>query len=257
MRINFEKQGKIKPIRSFTPHNCNFLFSMNLLLAAATAAEIEPTLQFLKPHQSASEVYSLGKLTIQICITGVGLTAATYVLARTLSGTTPYQAALQVGIAGAFSSEVAAGSLFRIATEEHADLGAEDQDERFLSVFDLGLAAPDGFPFAAGRLPATPVGFMPGLEGLPVARGITVQSVSGCTRTIAARLARHQPDVESMEGAAFHYVCLQEKVPYAQVRSISNHVAPRNRDSWQIGKAVGALNTWLQDMLTNLAGSLP
>jgi futalosine hydrolase len=48
-----------------------------------------------------------------------------------------------------------------------------------------------------------------------------------------------------MEGAAFHYVCLQEGMPFAQVRSISNYVEPRNRSAWKIKEAVIALNEWV------------
>ena len=55
----------------------------------------------------------------------------------------------------------------------------------------------------------------------------------------------NEPNHESMEGAALHYVCLMEQVPFAQVRCISNYIEPRNRKAWDIPIAVGNLNEWL------------
>jgi len=45
-----------------------------------------------------------------------------------------------------------------------------------------------------------------------------------------------------MEGAAFHYACLKEKVPYAEIRSISNYVEKRDRSKWNIPLAIKNLN---------------
>ena len=41
-----------------------------------------------------------------------------------------------------------------------------------------------------------------------------------------------------MEGAAFMYSCLILGVAFAQVRSVSNVVEPRNRDTWKINEAI-------------------
>ena len=37
-----------------------------------------------------------------------------------------------------------------------------------------------------------------------------------------------------MEGAAFFYVCLKEKVNFFQIRAISNFVEKRNKKNWEI-----------------------
>jgi len=44
--------------------------------------------------------------------------------------------------------------------------------------------------------------------------------------------------VESMEGAAFMSTCLIHKVPFAQVRAVSNLVERRNRESWKMAEAI-------------------
>jgi futalosine hydrolase len=45
-----------------------------------------------------------------------------------------------------------------------------------------------------------------------------------------------------MEGAAFHYVCLTEKVPFLQLRAVSNYVGERNKKNWNIKLAIENLN---------------
>jgi futalosine hydrolase len=52
-----------------------------------------------------------------------------------------------------------------------------------------------------------------------------------------------------MEGAAVFYACLYAGVPFAQVRSISNWVEPRNRANWKLDEAISNLNNILQQML--------
>jgi futalosine hydrolase len=52
---------------------------------------------------------------------------------------------------------------------------------------------------------------------------------------------RFQPQVESMEGAAFMYACLIYGVPFAQVRAVSNIVERRNRRAWKMDEAVEGL----------------
>jgi len=45
-----------------------------------------------------------------------------------------------------------------------------------------------------------------------------------------------------MEGAAFHYVCLQQHIPFIQIRSISNIVGVRDKNKWKMKEAIESLN---------------
>ena len=81
------------------------------------------------------------------------------------------------------------------------------------------------------------------VSALHVVTGVTVNTVHGNERTIESVRARCQPDVESMEGAAFMYSCLVAGVPFAQVRAVSNKVERRNRAAWKIDQAIAALGT--------------
>ncbi|MNH40683.1 Futalosine hydrolase [compost metagenome] len=64
--------------------------------------------------------------------------------------------------------------------------------------------------------------------------------------SIAKALKLFPAEVESMEGAAFFYVCLSEGVKCVQLRSISNYVERRNRESWNIPLAIKNLNAELK-----------
>ncbi|HXB92561.1 MAG TPA: hypothetical protein VNU72_09740, partial [Puia sp.] len=70
---------------------------------------------------------------------------------------------------------------------------------------------------------------------------------------------QYDPTVESMEGAALHFVCLLEKVPFLQLRSVSNDVGTRDKSKWDIKKAVARLNEELIGLLKklNTAQKLP
>jgi futalosine hydrolase len=43
-------------------------------------------------------------------------------------------------------------------------------------------------------------------------------------------------------------VCLTEKIPFAELRAISNYVEPRNRDNWKMKEAIENLNTILIEL---------
>jgi futalosine hydrolase len=87
---------------------------------------------------------------------------------------------------------------------------------------------------------------------LPKASALTINTVSGSSFTATARFEKYGCQLESMEGAAFHFVCLQERIPFAQVRAISNYVEARDKSKWKIKEAVGNLNEWLLDFINTL-----
>lgn len=60
------------------------------------------------------------------------------------------------------------------------------------------------------------------------------------------------PVTESMEGAAVHYVCLSENVPFLQIRSISNYIGERNKKKWNMADSIDGLNKELIRLLESL-----
>jgi futalosine hydrolase len=76
-------------------------------------------------------------------------------------------------------------------------------------------------------------------------KAITVNKVHGNENSISKIVAQFNPEIESMEGAAFFYACEQTKTCCMQIRAISNIVEKRNREKWQIGLAIKKLNDTL------------
>jgi futalosine hydrolase len=73
--------------------------------------------------------------------------------------------------------------------------------------------------------------------------------VHGDGESIARVRERFDPDVETMEGAAFMYACLIHGVPFAQVRAVSNMVERRNRAAWKLDEAISNLGTVASQIL--------
>lgn len=225
-----------------------FNCSMNLLLISATEMELSPLLQHLQQSWESPSAYIFKNHTheLHICHTGVGLVAATYAVTKALQAGS-YDLVLQAGVGGSFDRALSLGSLVFVTSEQYGDLGAEDHDLH-LDIFDIGLLQKDVYPFTGTSL-VTPILPIHSRITLPQATGLTVNTVSGNTQTISRLIATYNCQIESLEGAAFHYACLQERVAFAQIRAISNYVEPRDRSKWKMKEAVIALNNWLIDFI--------
>lgn len=221
----------------------------NLLIVAATEPEIAPLLRFFEANfrSSAHYVFQNERYTVEILISGVGMMATAFSLSARLA-TQRYDAAIQAGIAGCFDRDIPLGSVLGVSTEAYGDLGAEDNG-RYIDIFELGFLQADSYPFQKTLL-LNPKPFDTGIA-LAMVSAISVNTVSGNSPTIEARKDRYKPVLESMEGLAFHYACLQHQIPFLQIRAVSNYVTPRDRNAWQIGKAIANLNQHLQDFFSN------
>lgn len=222
---------------------------MKLLLVSATEAEISPLLAHLqKLWQSPSaSVFVNGSTEIHICITGVGMMATAYTLAKAFA-TNKYDLALQAGVAGSFRTDIALGELVFVESDQYGDLGAEDH-YNFLDIFELGLLGANDAPFSNKKIASTYT--HPSITFRKVC-GLTVNRVAGSDFTVTARKEQHNCDIESMEGLPFHYACAKENVSFAQVRSISNYVTPRDKASWKMKDAIINLNEWLISFIEKL-----
>ncbi len=219
---------------------------MRILLAAATEAELKPTRDWLQSRsQPAGSRNAIGA-----CITGVGMLAATYELTAALCSSN-WDFVLGAGIAGAFSRELELCDCVVVETEQVADFGAEDGEE-FLDAFSMELVKANRSPYVHRLMHNALVTPPFPINHLKKVAGLTVNKVSGHEPTIAWRTAHYGANVESMEGAALHYVCLKRGTPFLQLRAISNYVTRRNRDSWKIKDAINALNEQLLDWLKPL-----
>src|SRR5262245_38153126 len=214
-----------------------------MLIVAATAAEIDPLLAALKQRSGAEgrlRAYAHGTHDIDVLATGVGMVATAAWSSRELA-MRRYDLALNLGVCGSFDPAIPAGAVVHVISEELPEMGAE-ADDRFLTLHDLQLLARDDFPFRDGRLMNAEPPDIAALQELPRVRGITINTVHGNDRSIAAVRQRCDPQVETMEGAAFMYACLVGGIPFAEVRAVSNVVEKRNRASWKLGEAIDNLS---------------
>ncbi|MGN7721044.1 futalosine hydrolase [Chitinophaga sp. 22620] len=214
---------------------------MKVLVAAATEAEIKPLLNWLADTQVPG---------VEVLITGIGMAATAYSLGRRFADNRP-EIAIQVGIAGSFRHERPLGEVALVAREVFGDLGAEDHG-RFTDLFGIGLWQHDMHPFTHHHLINPLTLFPESLQQLPQVTGVTVNTVSGETATIAQLEQLYQPDLESMEGAAFHYACLMDDIPFLQLRAVSNYVEVRDKRKWNIPLAVKELNEKLRELIIEL-----
>jgi futalosine hydrolase len=214
---------------------------MQILLVSATIFEVAPTLNWLEEHFSVNEqgVFEKKDLAVFPLITGVGSPATAFHLGQFLAQNQP-DLAINAGIAGAFDRNFQLGDVLNVATERFGDLGVEEADGRFTDLFELGLLEKNDPPFADGLL-QNPAGEEASF--LPHAKGLTVNKVHGSPASIAAIQAKY-PDaqLENMEGAAFFYACLLARIPFFEIRSISNYVEARDREKWNLPLAINNLN---------------
>ena len=220
---------------------------MKTLLVTATLIELKPLLEKAENINQIDARLSTHKIDnseFDLLCTGVGMVATSYHLGRVLALNT-YDRIINAGIAGSFDRSLSLGAVVEIVEDQFPELGADDGNH-FLSIVDLELIEADEFPYKSGVLSNEQDVW--GLS-FPKVKSITVNTAHGCEESIAKTKKRFSPQVESMEGAAFFYACKIAKIPCLQLRSISNYVERRNRDSWNIPLALHNLNTEILKLL--------
>lgn len=224
----------------------------SILVVTATDMEIASLVPMLGGgSQSCARVrsYTHSEHGIDLLTTGVGMVATAAWCSRVLSRR-QYDVAFNFGVCGSFNSTLVLAQVIHVVSDRIAELGAEDK-ERFLTIEELKLVDDNEFPFRRGQLLNLYPPTNATLSGLTAVSGITVNTVHGNERSIAAVKQRFNPHVESMEGAAFMYACLIHKIPFAQVRAVSNVVERRNREAWGTAEAIDNLGEVALQILSN------
>jgi|SRR6185312_9384266 len=208
---------------------------MNLLIVAATKFEIEP---FIRENSKA-----------EILITGVGIPATVFHLTKNLLEK-KYDLVIQAGIAGTFTNRFKLAEVVAVKEDAFGDEGIEEKGV-LKTVFENGFGDKNDFPFTNGWL-LNNHSFLQKID-LPSAKGITVNKVTDNQVQNHLRKEKFSADIETMEGAAFHYVCLQQKNNFLQLRSISNKVGERDKHQWKTKEAIQNLNTTLSKIVKTLS----
>ena len=219
---------------------------MYILLVAATENEIRTTSDWISSVKG-----SINGHEVEVLITGVGSAATSYALTRQLLWRSP-EMVIQAGIGGSFSDQYPPKTVAFIKEEVFADLGAFENGD-FTDIFDLGLAAANNHPFTNRMLVNSHL--EPWIKyGLPFVRGATINCISSTANQIEAIKNKYYPVIESMEGAALHYACLMEHIPFIQLRAVSNFVGERDKSKWKMIEAITVLNEKLRRILGWMGG---
>ena len=214
---------------------------MNILIAAATTIEIRPFLQFLKGKKQPPD--------IDILITGIGLTASTYSLTKQFALKKP-GLVIQAGVAGCYDLSVPLGKVLLVKQDSIADQSVVEM-KKLKTLFDLKLVPHNQYPYKNGWL-INPYKKKLKLSGLRQVKGISVNEISTSKQMILFYKETFSPVTESMEGAALHYVCLMEKIPFIQLRSISNYIGERNKKKWDMQDSIINLNNELIKLIEKI-----
>ncbi len=208
---------------------------MKIAVVTATELEMQPIRAYL-----LERLYLRKHHRFDLWVSGVGIMHTTHALSDLLFGEKP-DIVIQAGVGGSFHPlRHPIGSAVAIGSEIQGDLGVMEPEEGWKGLPEMGLMDPDLAPYMAGRL-INPHKNLLARSGLPIVNGVTVNRVS--TEAVMIHRMAHElnADVESMEGAAFHYVCLQAGLPFLQLRGLSNMVGDRDKSRWHMTDALNSV----------------
>lgn len=208
---------------------------MRIIITAATIGEWMPVFVNMNTLYTGESQ----RLKVRFHQSGVGMLASAVSLTRLVSEEKP-DLIIQAGIAGCFEPNMPLGKVVVIKEEILGDLGVEEEG-KWKDIFDLKLEKSNYHPFEKRKLP-NPWLSTYNLLKLPELTGITVNQISTQPTRIEQLKKKYGAIVESMEGAALHFICREANIPFIQIRAISNYVGERNKAHWKMKEAIEALN---------------
>jgi futalosine hydrolase len=164
---------------------------------------------------------------------GVGPAAAA-ACTGTLLALAAYELVVSAGVGGGFAGRAAVGDLVLADRVVHADLGADSPD---------GFVPIDALGFGPARYEPDPglVRVVAARTGAVVGPVLTVSTGTGTEARAKELAAAHDPAAEAMEGAGVLAAARAHRVPFLELRGISNLVGRRDRDAWNLPAALAAL----------------
>lgn len=221
----------------------------NILIVTATEGEASG-LKALTQSPAGSTVF--GGTRVDFLVTGIGTMSCAHALMSYFHINGRPDLAINAGIAGSYSATLKTGDSAVVWRDGFADFGIDDRG-RFVTAAEAGLISEAASPFTSGGWIDCSNKYMQKLKGrITFCTGITSDTVSGSAERITFLKNRFNPDIESMEGASFFYICALEQVPFIAIRTVSNRVEERDRSSWNIPLALENLKETTRGILTLL-----
>jgi futalosine hydrolase len=208
---------------------------MRIIITAATSGEWMPLFQKINPKfVSNNKRFSVG-----FHESGIGILASSVSMMKMFVQETP-SLIIQMGIAGSFDPKIPLGKVFVVKDEVVADQGVMEKKE-WKDMFDLKFDKPNDAPYEKRILP-NPYLHQYNLLKLPTKKGATVNTITTDPKLAAIYKTKYKAQLESMEGAALHYIGRDLHVPFIQFRAVSNYIGERDKSKWKMQEAIYNLN---------------
>ena len=218
---------------------------MKILVVSATQFEVKPLLDYLEIQEALPGLTFANKQLenhdLQVLITGIGMVNTAFMMGRYINSL--FDLVINVGVCGAFDRDLELGQVVHVTEDLLSEMGAEDDNE-FLT-YDL-LDLPGSHRFSQYYSISNPL-----INSLKKVKGVTVNTVHGNDGSIEKVKHLYNPDIESMEGAAYFASCKKSGGDFIQIRAISNYVEKRDKSRWQMPLAIKNLNDFLINFINS------
>jgi futalosine hydrolase len=221
---------------------------LRILYITATLPEAD-TLQRIRERLAITE--DSDNFEFSLLVSGVGNMATAWNMKHWIEHNGKPDLAINAGIAGSFRDELIPGDVVLPISDCFADSGIEDGND-FFTLTEAGLITSDEFPYKNGMLYADPLYINKIRHIIKPVSAITVNTATGSETTRNRLIKKFNPDIETMEGATFFYICSRENIPFLAVRAISNKIELRNKNNWNIPLALDNLSEKLKELILML-----
>jgi futalosine hydrolase len=201
------------------------------------------------------------KSPVVLLVTGIGVVNASMALGHLLGGLVKPRlvkplGVLSLGVAGAFDlDELPLGQAVVIQAEIWPEYGLLTEEGIDPQGLGLALGKIDGCP-VWDRISLDPdqqaqrLGLI--LPDMPQVLSLTVSGVTGTAQRAAFLRFRYNAAIENMEGFALAWTCARLKIPFLEVRTISNLVGSRQAEHWDLPKALARLGEVVKTILPEI-----
>jgi futalosine hydrolase len=220
---------------------------MRVIITAATDLEMAGC------AKKASQLFKKSKLKISFHATGIGMLSSGVKLTQLAAALQP-DLIIQMGIAGSYIKTEPLGKVWLVNSESIADLGVREKGV-FKDLFESQLLKDNEAPFKKRKLINPNIKTFNLLKS-NTATAVTINEISTSPKRIKEIIATHDPVLESMEGAALHYVGGLTKTPFIQIRAVSNYVGERNKAKWKLKESIEQLEAYVLTYLATLENGL-
>ena len=186
--------------------------------------------------------------TVDTLFTGVGYFSTVYNLTKRLL-LHEYCLVFAVGIAGDYRLDNPVPQMYVVEKARFADTGFEGVKGEFVPLVGSKFMSGNEFPFSNGVIHSHLAQHFAQQFGIKMCTANTVNRTRTDREYIDEMLTRFPAEIETMESAALHYVAQLQGVPMIEIRTSSNHVAPKSAEKWKIAEAVEVLNNFLNKQI--------